>query len=147
MAPVGLFVVRLGEYRTGRVLNTCGVYSEGGLSPMCFPPQESLMNRVKKQLHEWDENLKDDSLPTNAVGQPLLCPREGLQTQACTFLFVLFAFLPPLPVWFMSDFSYRVAACLPIDDALRLQLLKIGSAIQRLRCELDIMDRVWKGRS
>ncbi|XP_061640600.1 protein cereblon isoform X3 [Phyllopteryx taeniolatus] len=67
---------------------------------------ESLMNRVKKQLHEWDENLKDDSLPTNAV-----------------------------------DFSYRVAACLPIDDSLRLQLLKIGSAIQRLRCELDIMDR------
>ncbi|KAJ3602071.1 hypothetical protein NHX12_029831 [Muraenolepis orangiensis] len=67
---------------------------------------ESLMNRVKKQLHEWDENLKDDSLPTNVV-----------------------------------DFSYRVAACLPIDDALRLQLLKIGSAIQRLRCELDIMDR------
>ncbi|XP_034389374.1 protein cereblon isoform X3 [Cyclopterus lumpus] len=67
---------------------------------------ESLMNRVKKQLHEWDENLKDDSLPKNAV-----------------------------------DFSYRVAACLPIDDALRLQLLKIGSAIQRLRCELDIMDR------
>ncbi|XP_072308825.1 protein cereblon isoform X1 [Eucyclogobius newberryi] len=67
---------------------------------------EMLMNRVKKQLHEWDENLKDDSLPSNAV-----------------------------------DFSYRVAACLPIDDALRLQLLKIGSAIQRLRCELDIMDR------
>lgn len=45
---------------------------------------------------------------------------------------------------FLSDFSYRVAACLPIDDALRLQLLKIGSAIQRLRCELDIMDRVCK---
>ncbi|CAL9704486.1 unnamed protein product [Knipowitschia caucasica] len=67
---------------------------------------ESLMNRVKKQLHEWDENLKDESLPSNAI-----------------------------------DFSYRVAACLPIDDALRLQLLKIGSAIQRLRCELDIMDR------
>uniref|UniRef100_A0A3P9LUN6 Protein cereblon n=1 Tax=Oryzias latipes TaxID=8090 RepID=A0A3P9LUN6_ORYLA len=68
---------------------------------------ESLMRRVKKQLHEWDENLKDDSLPSNAI-----------------------------------DFSYRVAACLPIDDALRLQLLQIGSAIQRLRCELDIMDRV-----
>ncbi|XP_029549856.1 protein cereblon-like [Salmo trutta] len=67
---------------------------------------ETLMNRVKRQLHEWDENLKDDSLSTNAI-----------------------------------DFSYRVAACLPIDDALRLQLLKIGSAIQRLRCELDIMDR------
>ncbi|XP_062400482.1 protein cereblon [Sardina pilchardus] len=67
---------------------------------------DTLMKRVKKQLHEWDENLKDESLPTNAI-----------------------------------DFSYRVAACLPIDDALRLQLLKIGSAIQRLRCELDIMDR------
>ena len=68
----------------------------------------------------------------------------------------LFAFFVPLSfpsfhpclclsVWFVSDFSYRVAACLPIDDALRLQLLKIGSAIQRLRCELDIMDRVRKG--
>ncbi|XP_028680976.1 protein cereblon [Erpetoichthys calabaricus] len=67
---------------------------------------EILMDRVKRQLHEWDENLKDDSLPSNAI-----------------------------------DFSYRVAACLPIDDALRIQLLKIGSAIQRLRCELDIMDR------
>ncbi|TRY55015.1 hypothetical protein DNTS_020753, partial [Danionella cerebrum] len=67
---------------------------------------KTLMSRVKKQLHEWDENLQDDSLPTNP-----------------------------------TDFSYRVAACLPIDDALRLQLLKIGSAIQRLRCELDIMDR------
>ncbi|XP_051563090.1 protein cereblon-like [Myxocyprinus asiaticus] len=67
---------------------------------------KTLMSRVKKQLHEWDENLKDESLPTNP-----------------------------------TDFSYRVAACLPIDDALRLQLLKISSAIQRLRCELDIMDR------
>ncbi|GAB5568239.1 protein cereblon isoform X3 [Prionailurus iriomotensis] len=34
-----------------------------------------------------------------------------------------------------------VAACLPIDDVLRIQLLKIGSAIQRLRCELDIMNK------
>lgn len=48
----------------------------------------------------------------------------------------------PLPVF--SDFSYRVAACLPIDDVLRIQLLKIGSAIQRLRCELDIMNKVSK---
>lgn len=30
--------------------------------------QETLMSRVKKQLHEWDENLKDESLPTNAIG-------------------------------------------------------------------------------
>ncbi|KAI3370153.1 hypothetical protein L3Q82_024936 [Scortum barcoo] len=86
---------------------------------------ESLMNRVKKQLHEWDENLKDDSLPTNAVGQPQLSvlQMDCRRVRTCT------------------HFSYRVAACLPIDDALRLQLLKIGSAIQRLRCELDIMDR------
>ncbi|XP_032997077.1 protein cereblon isoform X1 [Lacerta agilis] len=67
---------------------------------------ETLMERVKQQLHEWDENLKDESLPTNPI-----------------------------------DFSYRVAACLPIDDALRIQLLKIGSAVQRLRCELDIMNK------
>lgn len=93
------------------------------------------MNRVKKQLHEWDENLKDDSLPSNAVGQPLLS-HSSVGVLHASFL------SPPLPVWLLSDFSYRVAACLPIDDALRLQLLKIGSAIQRLRCELDIMDRV-----
>lgn len=67
---------------------------------------ETLMDRIKKQLREWDENLKDDSLPENPI-----------------------------------DFSYRVAACLPIDDVLRIQLLKIGSAIQRLRCELDIMNK------
>lgn len=96
------------------------------------------MNRVKKQLHEWDENLKDDSLPTNAVGQPLLSHFSvGL------LILSLPSFHPSVRL--LSDFSYRVAACLPIDDALRLQLLKIGSAIQRLRCELDIMDRVRKG--
>ncbi|KAF7250004.1 Protein cereblon [Varanus komodoensis] len=67
---------------------------------------ETLMERVKQQLHEWDENLKDESLPSNPI-----------------------------------DFSYRVAACLPIDDILRIQLLKIGSAVQRLRCELDIMNK------
>uniref|UniRef100_A0A8C2UXT8 Protein cereblon n=1 Tax=Chinchilla lanigera TaxID=34839 RepID=A0A8C2UXT8_CHILA len=67
---------------------------------------ETLMDRIKKQLREWDENLKDESLPSNPI-----------------------------------DFSYRVAACLPIDDVLRIQLLKIGSAIQRLRCELDIMNK------
>uniref|UniRef100_A0A8C7DYB2 Cereblon n=1 Tax=Oncorhynchus kisutch TaxID=8019 RepID=A0A8C7DYB2_ONCKI len=70
---------------------------------------ETLMNRVKRQLHEWDENLKDDSLPTNAI-----------------------------------DFSYRVAACLTIDDAL--QLLKIGSAVASLslfppNITMDIMDK------
>lgn len=97
------------------------------------------MNRVKKQLHEWDENLKDDSLPTNAVGQPLL-------SHVSVGLLIPSSLPSSHPsVRLLSDFSYRVAACLPIDDALRLQLLKIGSAIQRLRCELDIMDRVRKG--
>ncbi|KAG7218170.1 hypothetical protein INR49_007452 [Caranx melampygus] len=63
------------------------------------------------------------------------------------------ASLTPWPPWVYALYDseslmnrvkkqlHEVAACLPIDDALRLQLLKIGSAIQRLRCELDIMDR------
>lgn len=104
------------------------------------------MNRVKKQLHEWDENLKDDSLPTNVVGQPLFSFITE-ESQTCTSVQSFRFFFCNPSVWFVSDFSYRVAACLPIDDALRLQLLKIGSAIQRLRCELDIMDRVRKDSS
>lgn len=27
------------------------------------------MERVKRQLHEWDENLRDDSLPANPIGE------------------------------------------------------------------------------
>lgn len=30
--------------------------------------KETLMDRIKKQLREWDENLKDDSLPSNPIG-------------------------------------------------------------------------------
>lgn len=41
------------------------------------------MNRVKKQLHEWDENLKDDSLPTNVVGQRLFSFITE-ESQTCT---------------------------------------------------------------
>ena len=41
-----------------------------------------------------------------------------------------------------SDFSFWVAANLPLDDTLKLRLLWINSAIQRLRCELSIMQRV-----
>lgn len=26
------------------------------------------MDRIKKQLREWDENLKEDSLPSNPIG-------------------------------------------------------------------------------
>lgn len=93
------------------------------------------MSRVKKQLHEWDENLNDESLPTNPTGTHWA--RAHRHFQAHTHSQVVRNCLS-----LSADFSYRVAACLPIDDALRLQLLKIGSAIQRLRCELDIMDRV-----
>lgn len=78
-----------------------------------------------------------------------LSPHQCRRSASAQPLFCLGSrsFVPSFhpPVRFLSDFSYRVAACLPIDDALRLQLLKIGSAIQRLRCELDIMDRVRKG--
>lgn len=59
---------------------TSTLWHKGGTSQMCLTPQESLMNRVKKQLHEWDENLKDDSLPTNAVGQPYLCVSADTHT-------------------------------------------------------------------
>ncbi|XP_078678417.1 protein cereblon-like [Branchiostoma floridae x Branchiostoma belcheri] len=40
-----------------------------------------------------------------------------------------------------SDFSFWVAASLPLDDGLRLHLLSINSAVQRLRCELSIMQK------
>jgi hypothetical protein len=35
--------------------------------------QETLMDRIKKQLREWDENLKDDSLPENPIGMASTC--------------------------------------------------------------------------
>jgi len=68
------------------------------------------MNRVKKQLHEWDENLKDDSLPTNAVGQPLFnllqmdsrrvrtCARTCARTSLCLRFLCPCPFLPFIPV-------------------------------------------------
>ncbi|XP_061407724.1 protein cereblon [Lethenteron reissneri] len=39
------------------------------------------------------------------------------------------------------DFSYWVASCLPIDNDVRLSLLTVSSAVQRLRCELDILEK------
>ena len=41
-----------------------------------------------------------------------------------------------------TDFSYWVAGNLPLDDGLKLHLMTIDSAEQRLRCELSIMKRV-----
>lgn len=54
------------------------------------------MNRVKKQLHEWDENLKDDSLPANAVGQALFIllhtAHIRMHTHACVLCSLYFLF-------------------------------------------------------
>lgn len=36
------------------------------------------MDRIKKQLREWDENLKDDSLPANPIGMKSQSPSCGL---------------------------------------------------------------------
>lgn len=60
------------------------------------------MNRVKKQLHEWDENLKDDSLPANAVGQTMLILFQKVQVQMQTKL------LPPLLLkwWSQGEFLH-----------------------------------------
>lgn len=40
------------------------------------------------------------------------------------------------------DFSYWVASIMPIDDNLKLSLLGINCAVQRLRCELSLLRRV-----
>uniref|UniRef100_T1JIH3 Protein cereblon n=1 Tax=Strigamia maritima TaxID=126957 RepID=T1JIH3_STRMM len=40
-----------------------------------------------------------------------------------------------------SEFSFWVAANLPLDDTLRLNILAIDSPIQRLRCELSILEK------
>lgn len=38
--------------------------------------------------------------------------------------------------------SYWVTQNIPLDDSLKLHLLSINNAIQRLRCALHIMDKV-----
>lgn len=44
------------------------------------------MDRIKKQLREWDENLKEDSLPSNPIGMKN-------QLSSCDVLLKLFCFL------------------------------------------------------
>ena len=66
------------------------------------------MQRVKKELHSWNETLKEETMPHDAV-----------------------------------EFSFWVAGNLPLDDRMKIYLLNIDSAVQRLRCELSIMQRVW----
>lgn len=39
---------------------------------------ETLMDRIKKQLREWDENLKDESLPSNPIGMRSQLSSYGL---------------------------------------------------------------------
>uniref|UniRef100_A0A9L0RPG2 Protein cereblon n=1 Tax=Equus caballus TaxID=9796 RepID=A0A9L0RPG2_HORSE len=43
---------------------------------------ETLMDRIKKQLHEWDENLKEDSLPSNPCTS--LCCKQCQETEITT---------------------------------------------------------------
>ncbi|XP_062356381.1 protein cereblon isoform X4 [Cinclus cinclus] len=43
---------------------------------------ETLMERVKRQLHEWDENLKDESLPSNPCTS--LCCKQCQDTEITT---------------------------------------------------------------
>jgi len=38
--------------------------------------------------------------------------------------------------------SYWVTQNIPLDDSLKLHLLSINSAVQRLRCALQIMEKV-----
>lgn len=75
------------------------------------------MSRVKKQLHEWDENLKDDSLPTNAVGQPLFSVLQmdcsHVHTYVFLFVFCFFfasihSFLPFIPLFPFCLVSVRL---------------------------------------
>jgi cereblon len=44
------------------------------------------------------------------------------------------------------EFSFWVAGNLPLDDAMKLHLLQVDNAVQRLRCELSIMKKVCKYR-
>ena len=63
------------------------------------------MNRVRKQLHEWDENLKDDSLPTNVIGQPLqnTCAHTPVLARgAVTFLIASALSSPPVRLLLQS---------------------------------------------
>ena len=41
-----------------------------------------------------------------------------------------------------EEFSFWVAGVLPLDDALKLHLLRMDCCVQRLRCELSIMKKV-----
>lgn len=71
----------------------------------CF--QELLMKKVKMELQKWNDTLRPEKLPKDAL-----------------------------------KLSYWVTQNIPLDDSLKLHLLSINSAIQRLRCALQIMAKV-----
>lgn len=87
------------------------------------------MNRVKKQLHEWDENLKDDSLPTNAVGQPLfyVLQMESRRVRTCARTSLCLRFCAPV-LSFLSSLS--LPFCLV---CVRLFLQSSGLSAHRRR--------------
>ena len=54
--------------------------------PWLVSNKETLMDRIKKQLREWDENLKEDSLPSNPIGMKnLLSSCDVLLKLFCKF--------------------------------------------------------------
>lgn len=64
---------------------------------------------------------------------------RGISSSVLLFLFTAnWHFLP-------SDFSFWVAANMPLDDNLRLQILSINCPTQRLRRELEIVRKVSEG--
>ena len=64
---------------------------------------------------------------------------RGLSNSVLLLLFTAnWRFLP-------SDFSFWVAANMPLDDNLRLQILSINCPTQRLRRELEIVRKVSEG--
>ena len=64
---------------------------------------------------------------------------RGISNSVLLLLFTAnWRFLP-------SDFSFWVAANMPLDDNLRLQILSINCPTQRLRRELEIVRKVSEG--
>lgn len=72
----------------------------------CFL-QYLLVARIKQELKSWIDNLKTETLPTEA-----------------------------------TEFSYWVTHNLPLDNDRRDALLKMDCPIQRLRKQLEIMQKV-----
>ncbi|XP_077862766.1 protein cereblon-like [Saccoglossus kowalevskii] len=96
----------------------------------------NLQTQVKKRKRSaadftwwpfWIYEQYDAELLINRIKKELSGWYEGTQTKLSN--------VPSNP----TDFSFWVASNLPLDDGWRLHLLEINCAVQRLRCELDLM--------